>query len=146
MKLFTAALGPLLFCSTIVSQGRVVTATEANGTYRYRNNEIKILALGNHKLRVQLDLTYEYKSSYGLMANIGQASGEASIQNDIAIFTPPGMDGCKITLKFLAGGKLMVKQEEGDDAACGFGHNVYADGTYRKIRGGKPKFETASER
>ena len=44
-----------------------------------------------------------------------------------------------ITLVFLAN-KLKVTQE-GSDADCGFGHNVYATGTYRKIRSGKPKFD-----
>lgn len=56
---------PSLFCIIVLSslaaaQGRVITAAEANGTYRYRRNEIKILALGHNKLRVQMDLTYEY--------------------------------------------------------------------------------------
>jgi hypothetical protein len=37
--------------------------------------------------------------------------------------------------------KLKVEQA-GSDADCGFGHNVYANGTYRKIKSGKPKFET----
>jgi hypothetical protein len=142
MKVIAVMFGVLLLCSSVISQGRIVTATEANGTYRYRNNEIKILALGNHKLRVQMNLTYEYKSPGGPMANIGEAAGEATIENEIATFIPPGMDGCKITMTFQPGGKLVVKQEEGDDATCGFGHNVYANGTYRKIRGGKPKFDS----
>jgi len=142
MKFMGAVLTTLLLCSAIASQGRIVSAIEANGTYRYRDNEIKILALGNHKLRVQMELTYAYKSQYGLMANTGEAFGEATIENDVATFIPPGMDGCKITMKFQPGGKLVVKQEEGDDASCGFGHNVYANGTYRKIRGGKPKFDS----
>ncbi len=145
MKLITAALGAGLLCSTVISQGRIVTATEANGTYRYRDNEIKILALGNHKLRVQMELTYVYKLSTVLTANTGEASGEATIENDVATFVPPGMDGCKITMTFKPGGKLVVKQE-GADATCGFGHNVYANGTYRKIRGGKPKFDSDTDR
>jgi hypothetical protein len=145
MKILSASLAAMLLCSTVISQNRVVTAAEANGTYRYRNNEIKILALGNHKLRVQMDLTYEYKSPAGPMANTGEASGEATIENDVATFVPSGMDGCKITMKFQPGGKLVVKQEEGDDATCGFGHNVYANGTYRKIKAGKPKFDSDTD-
>jgi hypothetical protein len=38
-------------------------------------------------------------------------------------------------MKF-TGGKLIVKQEGG----CGFGHNVMADGAYRKVSSRKPKF------
>jgi hypothetical protein len=34
----------------------------------------------------------------------------------------------------------MVVAEEGNDADCGFGHNVMATGTYRRVKAGKPKF------
>jgi hypothetical protein len=43
-------------------------------------------------------------------------------------------------MKFLRS-RLEVTQQ-GSDAACGFGHNVMATGTYRKVRGGKAKFIT----
>ena len=119
---------------------KVVTATQANGTYRYHRNEIKILALGHNKLRVQMDLTYEYKSRYGPMANVGTADGEATIENDIAIFHPPDTQDCTITIKFLAGNRIKVTQDH-DAANCGFGNKVFADGTYAKIKAGKPKFE-----
>ena len=124
-----------------VGQGqspKVVTAVRANGTYRYRRNEIKILALCHNKLRVQMDLTYEYKTKYGPMANTGEASGEATIQNDTAIFHPS--TDCTITIKFLAGNRIKVSQDQ-DAAECGFGNHVFADGTYAKIKGGKPKFD-----
>ncbi|HVQ38044.1 MAG TPA: hypothetical protein VMS31_10960 [Pyrinomonadaceae bacterium] len=120
---------------------KIVTAARANGTYRYQNNEIRILALGKNKLRVQLDLIYEYKSSYGPMANLGQATGEATIENDIAVFHPPDFPDCTITIKFLAGNKIKVTQDH-DAGDCGFGNRVFADGTYTKIKAGKPKFES----
>jgi len=118
---------------------RIVTAAEANGTWRYRQNEIKILALGHNKLRVQMDLIYEYKSSYGPTANTGEASGEAAIENDTAIFYPMDDHKCRITLKFLPGNKLKVSEENMLD--CGFGMNVSSAGTYTKIKAGKPKFD-----
>src|SRR6266700_7332516 len=89
-----------------VAQGqsaKVVTAARANGTYRYRRNEIKILALGHNKLRIKMDLTYEYKTSSGPMANVGAASGEATIENDTAVFHPQDTQNCTITIKFLRG-------------------------------------------
>lgn len=132
-------LSPVLLSA--VGQGsspKVVTAARANGTYRYRDSEIRILALGHNKLRVQLDLIYAYKSQYGPMANTGQADGEATIQDDIAIFHPPDFPACTITIKFVAGNKIKVTQDAGE---CGFGNHVFADGTYRKTKGGKPKFE-----
>ena len=48
--------------------------TEANGTYRYRRNEIKIVALGHNKLRIQMNLTYEYKTSSGPMGTTASPS------------------------------------------------------------------------
>jgi hypothetical protein len=119
---------------------RIVTATRANGTYRQRASVIRILALGHNKLRVQLDLIYEYKTKYGLMANIGSALGDATIADDIAVFQPPDYPNCTVTIKFLAGNKIKVTQDR-DSVECGFGHHVFADGTYAKVKGGKPKFE-----
>jgi hypothetical protein len=117
-----------------IAGGQAVTAAEANGTYRDGKSEIKILALGHGKLKVQLALVYEH----GGQANTGDASGEAKIENDVAVFVPDTGGDCKITMTFLSGGKLKVEQQ-GDE--CGFGLNVRADGTYQKISSRKPKFD-----
>ena len=101
---------------------------------------IRILALGHNKLRVQLDLIHEYKTKHGLMANIGSALGNATIADDIAIFHPPDYPNCTVTIKFLPGNRIKVTQDR-DSAECGFGQHVFADGTYAKVKGGKPKFE-----
>ena len=116
---------------------RVVTAAQANGVYRYYDNEFRILALGHGKLKVQFDGIYH---TLAKSVNMGSAFGEATIEGNVAVFVPSDTQGCKITMKFLPG-KLVVKQD-GDDATCGFGHNVYSTGTYKKIRSGKPKFES----
>ena len=116
---------------------RVVTAAQANGVYRYYDSEFRILALGHGKLKVQFDGIYH---TLAKSVNMGSAFGEATIEGNVAIFVPSDTQGCKITMKFLPG-KLVVKQD-GDDATCGFGHNVYSTGTYKKIRSGKPKFES----
>ena len=114
----------------------VVTAAQANGVYRYYDNEFRILALGHNKLRVQFDGVYHTPSK---SVNIGYASGEAIIDGNVATFKPEDTERCEITLVFLPG-KLRVEQA-GSDAECGFGHNVFTTGVYKKIRGGKPKFE-----
>jgi len=116
---------------------QVVTAAQANGVYRFYKSEFRILALGHNKLKVQFDGVYTTLSK---SINMGYAMGEADIEGNIATFKPPDTERCEITLVFLPG-KLKVTQE-GSDADCGFGHNVYAIGTYRKIRGGKPEFES----
>ena len=139
MKSIISILFVLVLFGVAASQKRIVTATEANGTYRYRHNEIKILALGHNKLRIQMDLTYEYRTSYGPMANTGEASGEAAIENDTATFYPLDDHKCRITIKFLADNKLRVSEANNID--CGFGMNVTSEGTYAKIKAGKPKFD-----
>ena len=115
----------------------IVTAAQANGVYRYYKSEFRILALGQNKLKVQFDGIYMTMSGN---PNMGSASGEAIIDGNVATFKPANTEHCEITLVFLPN-KLRVVQS-GSDAECGFGHNVYATGTYRKIRNGKPKFES----
>ena len=140
MKLLVTSFVALTLFGLALSQTpRIVTAAQANGTYDYRQNEIKILALGHNKLRIQMDLAYAYKSPAGPTANTGQASGEATIENDTAIFYPLDDRKCKITLKFLAGNKIKVSEENNID--CGFGNKVTSQGTYTKIKAGKPKFD-----
>ena len=120
---------------------QVVTAAQANGVYRYYKSEFRILALGHNKLKVQFDGIY---MTVMKSPNMGYAMGEAIIDGNIAKFKPPDTERCEITLVFLPN-KLKVTQD-GSDADCGFGHNVYATGTYRKIRSGKPKFESPEGR
>jgi hypothetical protein len=72
--------------------------------------------------------------------NVGDASGEATIENDVAVFLPEEGADYKITMTFLPNHELKVEQEGGE---CGFGHNVRADGTFRKVSSRKPKFDDA---
>jgi len=139
MKVLVTLLCTLLICGSAVSQGRIVTAAQANGTYRSGRNEIKILALGHNRLKIQMHLTYEYKVPAGWMANVGEAFGEATIEYDVATFRPPDTRDCTITIKFLPGNKIKVSEDR--TINCGFGLNVSSQGTYRKIRAGKPKFD-----
>jgi hypothetical protein len=123
---------------------KVITGARANGTYRHNDSVIRILALGHHKLRIQLDLIYEYKSKYGQEANVGQAIGEAVIEDDVANFHPLGFPVCNMTIKFVAGNKIRVTQDR-EAADCGFGQHVFANGTYAKVKSGRPKFEIVQQ-
>jgi hypothetical protein len=115
-----------------------VTAAQVNGTWKTKGGEFKIWALGKQRLQVEFSGVYEYKTPQGPMANEGEGSGIATIEGDTAIFKPEGAEEeCRITLKF-TGGKLVVTQT----GICGFGHNVSAEGTYRKVSSKKPKFES----
>ena len=114
---------------------RVVTAAQANGVYRFYDNEFRILALGHGKLKVQFDGIYH---TLAKSVNMGSASGEATIEGNVATFIPGDTTKCQITLTFLA--KKMIVAQEGTDAQCGFGHNVMASGTYRRVKAGRPRF------
>jgi len=115
-----------------------VTAAQVNGTWKTKYGEFKIWALGRQRLQVEFSGVYEYKTAQGPTANTGEGSGIATIEGDTAIFKPEGAEEeCRITLKF-TGGKLVVMQT----GICGFGNNVTAAGTYKKVSGKKPKFES----
>ena len=125
-----------------------VSAAEVNGTFRMNftgkykdvSNEIKILALGGGKLRVAMELIYPYVVNGEMSANMGYLDGEASITGDVALYESSEFGKCRITIKFVKAGSIKVTQE-GADSDCGFGHNVFSQGTYRKVSSKKPKFE-----
>ena len=146
MKKLLSFLCVFVFCSALATEAKsqnrkAVSSAEVTGTFRdISSSEFSILALGKGKLRVSFSGVYNYKMTNGEpMANLGEARGEAEIAGDTATFTPEDTEECTITLKFLRGGKMKVTQK-GSDADCGFGHNVTADGMYKKISGVKPKF------
>jgi len=122
--------------TSLAGNDKSITAAQVNGIWKTKGGEFRIWALGKQRLRVEFSGVYEYKSPQGLTANEGEGSGVATIEGDTAIFKPEGAEEeCQITLKF-TGGKLLVTQT----GICGFGHNVSAEGTYKKTSSRKPKF------
>ncbi len=126
-----------------------VPASEVNGTFRMyfkgrfrgSSSEVKLWALGHNKLKVALDPIYPFVDGQGeLEANIGQLDGEAAIKGDKAVLSTSEFGSCTITIKFVRPGTLKVAQS-GTDTDCGFGHNVTADGTYKKVSSKKPNFK-----
>lgn len=89
-----------------------------------------------------MELLYPYEVNGEFMVHMGEASGQAVLNGDTAVFTPDysreADQECKITLKFTKPGTLIVSTE--NNLGCGFGFNVEADGTYRKTSSAKPKF------
>ena len=139
MKSAAALLFVALLCPTALSQRKVVTAAQANGTYRAGQNEIKILALGKNTLRIQMDLLWRYTQPEP-GANIGEAHGPATIDGDVATFRPEGTEDCTITIKFVPRNRIRVTEDH--MLNCGFGFNVSSEGTYRKVSARKPKFDS----
>ena len=115
---------------------KIVTAGQINGTWRSKQGEFKLWALGHQKLKVEFSGVYEYRSPEGLMANTGEGRGIAHIEGDTVTFKPEDSeDECEITMKFVEG-RLRVSQV----GICGFGHNVTAEGNYKRVSRAKPKF------
>jgi len=148
-RLFFVLSCLVLFSVTAAAQSRpTVPAAEVNGTFKMSftgkfkefSNEIKILAVGGGKLRVAFDLVYPYSMQNGEpMVNMGTLDETASIEGDTALIAPEDSK-CRIKIKFVTSGTIKVVQE-GSDASCGFGHNVSAEGIYKKVSGKKPAFE-----
>jgi hypothetical protein len=137
-KIWVLCLAAASFVTTQADSDKSVTAAQVNGTWKTSNGEFKIWALGKQRLQIDFSGVYEYKTPQGPSANEGEGSGIATIEGDTAIFKPEGAEEeCRISLKF-TGGKLVVTQT----GICGFGHNVSAAGTYKKVSAKKPKFDS----
>ena len=137
-KIWVLCLATASFVTTQADSDTSVTAAQVNGTWKTKYGEFKIWALGKQRLQIEFSGVYEYKTPQGPTANEGVGSGIATIEGDTAIFKPEGAEEeCQITLKFTRD-KLVVTQT----GICGFGHNVTAAGTYKKVSAKKPKFDS----
>lgn len=151
LKIFTivAAFLALFVCadtSSAQTRRKTVGAAEINGTFRdyfdSQNrksfNEIKIRSTGKGKLKVSFNLIYpDLSAGGGDVGNSGSTDGAAALSGKTATFSPSGFEQCRITIRFVKPGRIEVAQK-GNDTDCGFGANVSASGTYKKI-GAKPK-------
>lgn len=138
--------------SEVYAQRKAVSASEVTGTFRsyfkgkFRRsyNEILIQSLGTNKLRIEMELIYPFEVNREKVVHTGTATGEAVLKGDTAVFVPAdaGRDDepCKITLKFLKPGTLVVTSE--NSISCGFGFNVSADGRYKKVSRARPQFRS----
>lgn len=147
--LMLASMLLLFAAGDAAAQRASVSGKEVTGTFKMNfrgkfaklSNEMKIQALGGGRLRVAFDLIYPYTLRNGeTTVNMGGMDTEASIVGDTAVIESEEFGSCRITIKFIRPGTVRVTQE-GSSAECGFGHNVTAEGTYRKISSAKPKFD-----
>jgi hypothetical protein len=137
-KFWALCSGATAIVTVSADSNKSVTAAQVNGTWKTKCAEFKIWELGQQRLQIEFSGVYEYTTPQGPTANEGVGSGIATVEGDTAIFKPEGAEEeCRITLKF-TGGKLVVTQT----GICGFGHNVTATGTNKKVSAKKPKFES----
>ena len=132
----------LTFCAlspVVAAVAGPVTAAAMNGTWKTKGgNEFKVWKIGKEMLQIEFFGVFRYDSAAGPTANTGEGHGVASLEGDTAKFKPDGAeDDCAITLKF-SRDKLVVTQT----GTCGFGFNVTAEGTYKKVSSREPKFDS----
>jgi hypothetical protein len=86
--------------------------------------------------RIKFDLLALWVSHYN-PENVhnGTLQGIVKLENGAAIYEA---DGCKLKLEIVL---TKIRIIQNDDADCGFGANVTATGSYRKVDGRKPKFD-----
>lgn len=135
-----AVLCGLCMCSAeaIDAQQRFPQA-EANGTWQGKHGTFKIWALDGERLQVEFLGLHVFKSGAGVTANTGSAKGVARMDGSVAKLRPDGTEeACLITLQFVK--RTLAVEQQGD---CGFGLNVTAAGTYRKVNARKPDFSAS---
>jgi hypothetical protein len=116
---------------------QIITADQVSGVYRDGASELRLLALGPNKLKIEfkIDWTIDgYYTNDGYHPNTGDAAGEATIEGNEARFISGDTKKCTITLTFLT--NRIEVTHEGLAADCGYKHKVVAAGTYRRIKGG----------
>ncbi|HEV7475986.1 MAG TPA: hypothetical protein VGN90_18160 [Pyrinomonadaceae bacterium] len=134
----------LLLGVSLVSSGqtppkKASPAKSVTGHYVMRREEfrnrlnVQQLADG----RVKFDLLALWVSHYN-PENVhnGTAQGIVNRGNGVAVYEA---DGCRLKLEFLPT-KIRITQSEGV-GDCGFGANVTATGSYRRVDSKKPRFD-----
>jgi hypothetical protein len=69
--------------------------------------------------------------------NSGWIEGAFELHGDSGTFKSTEYGACEITFKFINGSVQL--QQSGEDYECGFGHNVFAEGTLRLKSRKRPK-------
>ncbi len=125
-------------CAVQAQSPRKPFARNVTGHYRLTKDEFRnrldVEQLGGGRIKFYLLALWV---SYNNPDNIhnGELHGTAQLENGIAIYD---QDDCKLKIEFFST-RLRLTQIE--DSGCGFGANVTAAGTYRKLNSKKPKFD-----
>jgi len=115
-------------------------AAVKNVTGHYRltkeefRNRLDVQQLAGGKIKFHLLALWVSYSNPDNIHN-GELQGIATLEKGVAIYD---QDGCKIKIEFFP---KRVRVTQLDDAGCGFGANVTADGTYRKLDSKRPKLD-----
>ena len=124
---------------------KIVAAASVTGHYLEKDSgdtlDVQLLPGG----KIKIDLNAYYPCANPSLAdrpggpNMGETDATIAIKNNHALYSTDENSGhCKITFDF-APKSVTINQDEQSMGCCGYGYNVNASGTYRKISN-KPKF------
>jgi len=109
------------------------------GTYKYVLNTVEVLELPDHRVRISFSGFWPNDHKRFETRNVGNFDETVPLKGRTAVVKPRyGDKDCAITLEFRAG-KVTITEE---GYHCGFGFNVEADGTYRKVSSKPPDLPT----
>ncbi len=112
-----------------------VQRVSVTGTYRYVLNTIEVLELPENRVRISFSGFWPNDHKRVETRNVGSFDETVPLKVRTAVVKPRyGDDQCAITIEFTATRAIVT--EEG--YRCGFGFNVEADGTYRKVSSKPP--------
>lgn len=120
-------------------------ATSVTGSYQLRRGSdagcwMQAASIGRDSVRVQIACS-RGAPSY----NSGFLEARLPTRASAATYSTTEYGGlCTIRIRFRA--TAAVVQQEGTDAACGFGFGVYADGTYTRRSRRTPPFDLRPDR
>lgn len=116
-------------------QPKSVTGTWESGNER-KGGGLLLLRQTETKVDFQLELWQG-----GPAHNMGFMQGQFELKDGKANFIQEeGTFHCRIDFVF-QGQQVTLTQLEGSDADCGFGHNVHADGVFRRTSSRPPVFQ-----
>lgn len=140
----TMRFAPLILRVLLLSTGfGTAYANDVTGSWEYKGPAesgmwLKTQATGD-KVRFQLEVA-RGAPSY----NSGWIEGEFDLDGTSGVFRSTEYGDCEIAFEFT---RSSVRIAEGEDKGqCGFGYNVFADGTLRLKSRSKPTFSDADPR
>lgn len=115
-------------------------AASVTGAYKYVLNSLEVLELPDQRVRISFSGFWPNDHRRVETRNVGTFDETVALKGRTAVVKPKyGGDDCAITLEFKAN-RVIVAQE---GYSCGFGFNVEAGGTYRKVSSNPPKLPAA---
>lgn len=109
----------------VTGKPKAVEVRGVTGTYlREDDSSLEVVELPGGKVKLALHALWKGARWEEFGPNVGNAYGEVPLVKGVAVYKE---DECRLTMRF-SSGKVEIEQA----GSCGFGHNVTADGSYRR--------------